>query len=232
MHNHDALSLLPRTPVACYPKRSTIYGHSGGADRLYLVLTGSVKICCTAVDGTQSMLRIVPPEGFFGEASLVPQPESLRESAVALAPTQVMTWTPAEVESHVERQPRLALALCQYFGQINDVMRERIVAVATQKTGPRVTVALLQLSREVGDRMPDGALRMNGLTHQLLAEYIGTSREIVTCEMNRLRHLGYVQYSRRFIDVYADAMSDVMRTSGLTALASRTPAAAGALTAS
>jgi len=202
-----------------FPKRCTIYGHSGTADRLYLVLAGNVKLNNTAADGTQSMIRIVPPEGFFGESVLVPQAEPLRESAIAVVPTQVMSWSADEVEANVERQPRLALALCQYFGQCNEVMRERIVAVATQKTGARVAVAMVQLSREIGEIRPDGAMRMNGLTHQVLAEYIGTSREIVTCEMNRLRTQGYVQYSRRYIDVYADALSasaQVAAVSGLT----------------
>ena len=161
------------------------------------------------------MIRIVPPEGFFGESTLVPQLEPLRETAIAVAPTQVMSWTTEEVEVHIERQPRLALALCEYFGHCNEQMRERIVTVATQKTGTRVSVALVQLAREIGDPRTDGARRVNGLTHQVLAEYIGTSREIVTCEMNRLRTQGYVQYCRRYIDVYADALSDSVRTSGL-----------------
>lgn len=214
MHHHDALALLPRTPVLCFPKRCAIYGHSGSPSRLYLVLAGSVKLNCTASDGTQSMIRIVPPEGFFGESTLVPQVEPLRETAIAVAPTQVMSWTTEEVEVHIERQPRLALALCEYFGHCNEQMRERIVTVATQKTGTRVSVALVQLAREIGDPRTDGARRVNGLTHQVLAEYIGTSREIVTCEMNRLRSQGYVQYCRRYIDVYADALFDSIRTSG------------------
>jgi CRP/FNR family cyclic AMP-dependent transcriptional regulator len=215
MHHHDALALLPRTPVLCFPKRCAIYGHTGSPSRLYLVLAGSVKLNCTATDGTQSMIRIVPPEGFFGESALVPQYEPLRETALAIAPTQVMSWTAEEVEVHIERQPRLALALCEYFGHCNEQMRERIVTVATQKTGTRVSVALIQLAREIGEARTDGACRVNGLTHQVLAEYIGTSREIVTCEMNRLRTQGYVQYCRRYIDVYADAMAENIRISGL-----------------
>lgn len=216
MHHLDALALLPRTPVLCFPKRCAIYDQSRSPNRLYLVLSGSVRLNCTATDGTQSMIRIVPPEGFFGESSLVPQFEPLRETAVALAPTQLMSWTAEEVEVHVERQPRLSLALCEYFGHCNEQMRERIVTVATQKTGTRVAVALVQLAREIGDSRSDGAARINGLTHQVLAEYIGTSREIVTCEMNRLRINGYVQYCRRYIDVYSDALSESIRTAGVS----------------
>jgi len=215
MVHHDALSLLPRTPILLYPKRCSIYGHHGGPTRLYLVLAGAVKLNCTTVNGTQSMVRIVPSEGFFGESALVQQAEPLRETAVALVSTQLMSWTSDEVEIHIERQPRLALALCEYFGRCNEQMRERIVTVATQKTGIRVSVALCQLAREIGESRNDGALRLNGMTHHVLAEYIGTSREIVTCEMNLLRQQGYVQYCRQYIDIYVDALSESVRRSGV-----------------
>ena len=36
----------------------------------------------------------------------------------------------------------------------------------------------------------------------------------MTSEMNRLRRLGYVSYSRLFTDVYASALSEWMRQQG------------------
>jgi Mn-dependent DtxR family transcriptional regulator len=62
--------------------------------------------------------------------------------------------------------------------------------------------------------MPDGATRITGLTHQAIADYVGTSREIVTSEMNRLRRLGYVSYSRLHTDIYARALGEWMRQQG------------------
>jgi CRP-like cAMP-binding protein len=182
------------------------------------VLTGYVKLTCTAINGTQSMIRVVPPEGFFGESVLVPQVEPLREIATTLAPTQLMSWSADEIESYVERQPRLALGLCEYFGRFNTILRDRIVTAATQNAGNSVKMALVGLAHEIGDPQTDGARRIVGLTHQALAEYIGTSREIVTCEMNRLRTLGYLQYCRRYIDVYMDALAEVLTRTGLNAM--------------
>jgi CRP-like cAMP-binding protein len=75
--------------------------------------------------------------------------------------------------------------------------------------------ALVQLSRSIGSPTPQGALRITGLTHQAIAEYVGTSREIVTSEMNRLRRLGYVSYSRLHTDVYATALAEWMRQQGV-----------------
>lgn len=214
MNHHDALNYLPSTRILEIPKRCAIYEPTRAAARLYLVLSGRVKIVNTADSGAQTLLRVAGPEDFFGECSLVPCERPLRESATAIEATQMMSWTSEEVQERIEREPKLALALCEYFGRQNLLLRERITTIANYKTGPRVTIALIELARSNGAPMPDGALRLHGLTHQAIADYVGTSREIVTSEMNRLRRLGYVSYSRLHTDIYASALAEWMRQQG------------------
>ena len=72
-------------------------------------------------------------------------------------------------------------------------------------------LALLEFADTLGTEMQDGAERLPALTHQTIAEYVGTSREIVSMEMNRLRRMGMVRYSRKFVDVYAGALREWMR---------------------
>jgi CRP-like cAMP-binding protein len=52
-------------------------------------------------------------------------------------------------------------------------------------------------------------MRIPPFTHQLLSEYIGTSREIVTSALGSLRQGGYVRYTRRHIDIRYEAMQDL-----------------------
>jgi CRP-like cAMP-binding protein len=181
---------------------------------LYLLLAGRVKVFCTAENGAQTLLRVAGAEEFLGESSLVPMDGTLRESAVVVDAAQAMSWTCEEVQERIEREPKLALALAQYFGHNNGVLRERITTIANYKTGPRVVLALIQLSESVGTPTQTGALRITGLTHQAIADYVGTSREIVTSEMNRLRRMGYIAYSRLYTDVFASALQEWMRQQG------------------
>ncbi len=214
MSKHDALNYLPSTRILEYPRRCAIYEPTRAPSRLYLVLSGRVKIFCTADSGAQTLLRVVGAEEFFGESSLIPREQAVRESAVAMEPAQAMSWTADEVQERIEKEPRLALALAEYFGQHNLLLRERITTIANYKTGPRVTLALVQLARTNGANTPTGATRLTGLTHQAIADYVGTSREIVTSEMNRLRRLGYLTYSRLYTDIYVSALSEWMRQQG------------------
>jgi CRP/FNR family transcriptional regulator, cyclic AMP receptor protein len=52
---------------------------------------------------------------------------------------------------------------------------------------------------------------MMPLTHELLSQYVGTSREIVTHYMNQFRRQGYLRYSRRGMSLYRDAMRNWLR---------------------
>jgi CRP/FNR family transcriptional regulator len=215
MVGHDALNYLPSTRIVEFPRRSVIYEPTRPASRLYLLLSGRVKIFITSSTGVQMLLRVATKEEFLGECALVPVETALRESAVVMDTAQVMSWTSEEVEERIEQEPRLAIALCEYFGRNSTMVRDRIITISNCKTGPRVVTALVQLSRSIGTPTPEGALRLTGLTHQAIAEYVGTSREIVTSEMNRLRRLGYVSYSRLHTDVYASALTEWMRQEGV-----------------
>ena len=207
----DALNYLPSTRIVEFPRRCAIYEPARPASRFYLLLAGRVKVFCTADSGAQTLLHIVGAEEFFGESSLIPSEGGLRESAVVVDAAQAMCWTPEEVEERVEREPKLALALSEYFGRNNALLRERVTIIANYKTGPRVVLALVQLGQTAGVPTPTGAMRITGLTHQAIAEYVGTSREIVTSEMNRLRRLGYLSYSRLYTDIFTTALSEWIR---------------------
>jgi CRP-like cAMP-binding protein len=66
---NDALSYLPRRPLVAYSKGEVIY--AGRCEFLYLVALGRIKVSSIACDGYEAVVKIVPPEGLFGESCLV-----------------------------------------------------------------------------------------------------------------------------------------------------------------
>jgi CRP/FNR family transcriptional regulator len=206
----DPLSYLPSKPAQAFAKRHVIYDVSRPCDSLYVVIQGRVKITTTAYESGTTISRIITTDSLFGEAALV-CPAEPSESAVALDHVRLVAWTRTEIEAQIERQPRLGIALSQYLVRECIELRERIEAMALYKTSERVTLALLHLSSTLGSPLDDGITRMASLPHHTLAEYVGTSREIVTFQMNRLRRLGLLKYSRKFIDVDTPAVEKLLR---------------------
>jgi CRP/FNR family transcriptional regulator, cyclic AMP receptor protein len=210
----DPLDYLPRKSVQMVDKGQSIYDSQGPSDHLYVVIQGRVKVTKIAEDGCQTVTGIIRVEGLFGESCLINSgPRS--ETAVTLDNVVLMGWTREEVEQQIEREPRLGLALSQYIVRRCIELQDRIESMANYKTPERVMLALVQLGSELGTPTPDGAMRVPSLTHHTVAEYIGTSREIVTFQMNRLRRLGMLQYTRKHIDVYSQSIEEDLRQHGL-----------------
>src|ERR1051326_7208808 len=57
----------------------------------------------------------------------------------------------------------------------------------------------------------------------MIAEYVGTSREIVTANMTGLRRAGLLRYSRKEIEVSTAAMDRALREGGITPNPVETP---------
>jgi CRP-like cAMP-binding protein len=210
----DPLTYLPRKPLKDFAKGQTVYGPGRPADRLYLVILGRVKISGASQDGGQTIARIVCSEGLFGESAIIGN-TTAAETVVAIDNVTVMSWTRAEIEQQIEREPRLGIALTQYMVRQCLELKDRIESMAIYKTPERVMLALVQLAGTLGAATPDGAIRVASLTHHTLAEFVGTSREIVTFQMNRLRRLGLIRYSRQHIDVYLIPMEEALREQGI-----------------
>jgi CRP-like cAMP-binding protein len=210
----DPLTYLPRKPVQEFAKRRVIYDPQQPSDHLYVVILGRVKITNIGDDGSQLVARIVSAEGLFGESALIGG-QRRTEAAVALDNVTVMSWTAGEIESQIEREPRLGLALAQYLVRQCIDLQDRIESMAVYKTPERVMLALMQLADSLGTPMADGAVRVPALTHHTIAEYVGTSREIVTFQLNRLRRMGMLRYSRKHMDIYTQAVQDALREQGV-----------------
>jgi CRP-like cAMP-binding protein len=204
---------LPRKPALEFAKGRTIYDPQQLGDHLYVVILGRVKLSNIADDGFQTVGRIVCAEGLFGEACLIGRGPRT-ETAVALDNSTLMAWSCDDIEQQVEREPRLGIALSQYMVRQCISLQDRIESMAVHKTPERVMLALIQLAADLGSPMADGSTRVASLTHHTIAEYVGTSRPAVTVQMNRLRRMGMLRYSREFIDIHARAMKEALRERG------------------
>ncbi len=203
----DALMYLPRRGVTAYTKGSTIFEEQNPSKGLHLVVQGRVKVFIPLDSGAQTVVDIFTTDDFFGENALLGH-SPLAERAVALDSVSLMSWTSQEIEEQVERQPRLGIALLQMLVKRVLDYEERLQSFALDKTPERVVRALLRFSERLGARSEDGSITIPPLTHQIISEYVGTSREIVTFHMNHLRQKGFLRYSRKGIQIYAEALRE------------------------
>ncbi|MGA2722444.1 MAG: Crp/Fnr family transcriptional regulator [Bryobacteraceae bacterium] len=206
----DPLAFLPCSRIAEFRKGQLIYSQDQPSTSIYLVIEGKVKVSRTGNDGRQVVVDIYQPDEFFGESALLNLPHRC-EQAAALDNTRLMAWSTAEIEDMVAKRPRLAVALLQILAKRSIDFTERIESLSVDNIARRLARSLIRFADREGTRGDNGSARMAPLTHELLAQYVGTSREIVTHYMNQFRKDGHLEYSRRGIVLDRNALGEWLR---------------------
>lgn len=209
----DPLALLPRSSIAEHKRGQVIYHQDQPSTSIHLVIDGRVKVSRLANDGRQTVVDIYQTDEFFGESALLGLPRGV-EQATAMENTRLMSWTAAEIEEIVLKRPMLAIALLQILAQRALEYGHRIQSLSVETTSRRLARTLLRLSARLGVPEPDGSYRIVSITQELLAQYVGTSREVVTHYMNKFRKQGYLRYSRKGIILFPDAFKEMAVSGG------------------
>lgn len=203
----DPLAHLPCSNVLEYSKGQVIYDRNQPSNSIYLVIEGKVKVSHLTNDGHEVVVDIYRTDDFFGESAFLSLGQR-SEEARAFEDAKLMAWTAGEIEALAGKQPRLAVALLQVLAQRNIELTNRIESFSIDDISRRLARTLIRLAERMGTTEHDGTIRLIPLTHELLSQYVGTSREVVTLHMNRFRRQGYLRYSRKSMILYPSAFQD------------------------
>lgn len=203
----DPLALLPRTPIREYKKNEVIYDAEDRGEALYLVIDGRVKVSRLTAGGKEVVLDFYHRDDFFGDTGFLGRNHQ-GERATALDKTSLMLWTIVELKRLMMRTPALGPALLRVLAQKLADANLRIESFALEPINRRLAGALLHLAERFGQRAEDQWVHLLPITHEQLARYVGTSREIVTQYMNQFRRERLLRYSRRGVDLDATALKN------------------------
>jgi CRP/FNR family transcriptional regulator len=152
-----------------------------------------------ATGAVQRVMDVLGSGALFGEGSLFVEADGI-ETARTLDYTRLQSWTRIEIEERIRHQPALGLSLLRYFSTRALELNERLETLAVERVPARVMLGVLQLAEKLGTPSEQG-LRMGPLAHSIIAEYVGTSRELVTTELSKMKRAGLIYYSRKYIEV-------------------------------
>ncbi len=192
----EGLSTEEREQVARYcpdrsfPKDSIIFTPGDAPEALYVLRSGLVKLSHVSEDGQESILRVFGPGDVFGELLLAVRARPFLATALTSC---VVTAVPGKTFLQLlSTIPRIGF---NFIGVLSRHLAEMALdrAQASHKWSfERLVLTLLKLSKAHGEEQEGRTSIALPLTHQILADMIGTSRETVTRHLGRLRHLGVV----------------------------------------
>jgi CRP/FNR family transcriptional regulator len=168
---------------------------------VYAVITGLVQVSRMAAEGHRLIVDLYGRDDLFGEGALTRLPRD-GEQAMAVEKTTLMSWTADELEQLIERRPALALAFVKMMARRNAEYLDRLQSVSHENVSVRLAWALLRFSQRFGTPAERGTVCMRSFPHELLAQYIVTSRELVNRSMTEFRKLQLLTYSRQGITLH------------------------------
>jgi CRP/FNR family transcriptional regulator len=204
----DPLAYLPCSHILEYQKNQVIYSPDRPSVSLYVIIGGKVMVRrMSAADNRQLLVDIYVVDEFFGDWALTHSINSCEKAIAVEQNTRVMAWTGTEIEQLILRRPQLGVALIQLLTRRCIDYSRRIESCSSDNVAQRLARSLIHFSERLGKKFENGSIELMPLSHELLAQYVGTTREAVTQHMNQFRRQGFLQYSRKGIVLYPGAMN-------------------------
>lgn len=176
-----------------FSKNGVIVFAGDPGDALFVVASGQVKVVRVSEDGREVILSVLGPGSFFGEMSLVDdKPRSAH--VIAMEDSRMLVLLRREFEAHVRLHPDVAIGLLRELSRRLRRADQSIANLVLLDVNGRVADLLLRLAGE-----EDGSRITRRLTHQTIAQMIGTSRETVSRTMRQLVTGNVITTSRREI---------------------------------
>jgi CRP-like cAMP-binding protein len=173
-----------------FPKNKTIVEEGLPGDYMYVIREGQVKVTKLSGDGREKILELLGAGDFFGEMSLLDNVER-SASVKTLAETRILALSRSDFLKELRRSPDLAMAVIQELTRRVRQMDEQASSLSFQRVRERTQGVLLKLAREETTR--HGRRATPTLTHQQIADMIGTSRETVTRVVKNLKEEGWLE---------------------------------------
>ena len=181
-------SMMSRTTLR---RGETLFNEGEDGDRLYILVSGKVKLGHTSPDGRENLLAVLGPGEIVGELTLFdPGPRST--TATAVAPTELLNLEHGQLMSFIETHPALAKdmlrALAQRLRRTNTALADLVFS----DVPGRVAKALLDLADRFGSTTDDGI-------HEELAQLVGASRETVNKSLAEFVSRGWIRLEGRAV---------------------------------
>ncbi len=190
--------LEARCRVRNLPRGTPIYLPADHADGVLLLVSGRAKICSFSAEGKQAILAFIEPGELFGELAIFG--ESRRdEYAEAVDPSLVLLIPAEEMNRLIEGHPQVALGITKLMGLRRQRIERRLKYLLFRSNRERLVHLLLELAEQYGRQTPEGVLLTIKLSHQDLANVIGSTRETVTVVLGELQAEGNIRLARRKI---------------------------------
>jgi len=169
------------------------YAPEDTGEALFFIKEGKVQLYRISPDGRKLVTSTLGPGTIFGEMSLIGQ-GMYHSFAEAVEECSVWKMDRGDLERLLLDRPQVALRILEVLGRRLLEVEVRLEGIAFKTVAGRLASLLLRLMKEQGTTI-------RGLTHQNLADDVGTHRETATQTLTTFRTMGLLATGRKRIEI-------------------------------
>ena len=190
----DMSELERVTTLTNVPRGRVFYRPEDPGERLFLVRQGRVQLYRISPEGKKLVIATLGAGALFGEMALLGQ-QMHNTFAEAMEDCSIMVMSRTDLERLMLNDPMIGRRILALTRQRLSDAESRLEDMAFKGIPARLASLLLRLAAA-----QDGET-ITGLTHQDLAETIGTYRETATQVLNDLKTEGLIEIGRKRITI-------------------------------
>lgn len=177
-------------------RRQVVYlpGDPGGS--IYFVNGGRVKISKVTRDGKELTLAYRGPGDVFGELALI-DGGPREEMAEAVDNALIAEMDRGEFERLIQNHGMIGYRLTKIFAQRRREIENKIENLVFKDVNAKLAQLLLRLGGEYGVDDARGTLVALKITHQEMANLIGSTRETVSLTLSQFKRKGLIHTDGR-----------------------------------
>ncbi|WP_246943182.1 Crp/Fnr family transcriptional regulator [Bacillus pinisoli] len=177
-------------------KGTIIFSPEQPIEALFLLKKGQVRLFKTNQNGKQFTLDILVDGNIFGETSSLALTDD-DTYAEAMTETYLCMISKAEFETFIEKNPKIAIKLINILSTRLKDLYSLSEKIALGDVKYRIIYLLLKLSEKTGRRKNEWQTIEMKLTHQDVANMVGSSRETTSAIMSQLKKEGIIKKTLR-----------------------------------
>ncbi|OIO36675.1 MAG: hypothetical protein AUJ74_01075 [Candidatus Omnitrophica bacterium CG1_02_44_16] len=168
------------------PKKEIIYTPEDEGGVMFILKKGRVKVFKRSADGKMITLAILKDGDIFGAMSEINTGAS-GAYAETLEDSYICSIRQQDFYKLVQGTPKVAMGIIRKINQKLQDAEDRIADLVFRDVPGRIASVLLKLAERFGKDSPSGTQISFKITHQELADMVGTTRETATVILNELK---------------------------------------------
>ena len=177
-------------------RRQVIYLPGDPGASVFFVNGGRVKISKVTRDGKELTLAYRGPGEIFGELCML-EGGPREEMAEAMENAMITELTRDEFEKIVQQNGMLGYRLTKAMLQRRREVENKVEQLLFKDVNAKLAELLLRLGNEYGVQSGRGTLVALKITHQEMANLIGSTRETVSLTLSMFKKKGLIQTDGR-----------------------------------